>query len=185
MTTRLYGLSIVLLVAACRGSTSPADGITSPGTVTLEHRTIATTHFFGDTPDKTTIFGPAVSVVGPGVELRNFGAVVFVNGQPVSGFVDIDFSATNILITFTRDQPSGLFDTLRFSDPDGTLQDFAVVGVNPATSNAGFTASRIRVERDLVDLNLTGLRGLQGQAISLDLSVSPELVAFANVERPR
>jgi hypothetical protein len=102
----------------------------------------------------------------------------------VSGFVDIDFSATNILITFTRDQPSGLFDTLRFSDPDGTLQDFAVVRVNPATSNAGFTASRIRVERDLVDLNLTGLRGLQGQAISLDLNVSPELVAFANVERP-
>jgi hypothetical protein len=51
-----------------------------------------------------------------GVELRNFGAVIFINGQPVQGFVDIDCSDTSVLITATRDQPQGYFEVLRFAD---------------------------------------------------------------------
>ena len=185
MTRTVVGLSIVLMVAAaCRNASSPREGITSPSRATLEQGTIATTHLFGHAPDMTTVFGPAISVVSAGVELRNFGATVFVNGQPTSGFVDIDFSATNILITLTRDQPSGFFDTLRFADADGTLRDFTDVRVNPATSYAGVNASRIRVEPDIIDLNLTALRGLRGQAISLDVGVSPTSRRFQLPSEP-
>jgi hypothetical protein len=53
---------------------------------------------------------------GAGVELRNFGAVFFVLGQAVPGFVDIDFSDANVLITATRDQPEGYLEVLRFAD---------------------------------------------------------------------
>jgi hypothetical protein len=174
---RFFGLSIILVLSACGGETPPA-GITAPGSVTtLDGVRIATTHLFGAAPDKTTVFGPAITVVGPGVELRNFGAPVFVNGQPASGFIDIDFSATSVLITVTRDQPFAYFDTLRFSDADGTLRDFAV-RVNPATTYTGFNGSRIRLEPDVIDLNLTGLGGLRGQAIVLDATISPSARKF-------
>ncbi|HSL22779.1 MAG TPA: hypothetical protein VK886_14700 [Vicinamibacterales bacterium] len=171
MTLRFGGLSLLLVVAACRGTTAPSDGTTPGNNGSFEGGAIATTHLFGDAPDKTTVFGPVISVVGPGVELRNFGVTVFVNGQPMSGFVNVDFSAANILITLVRDQSFGYHDSLRFADPDGTLRDFAGVQVHPATDYSGFTPSRIRVDADAIDVNLTGLRGLRGQAIHLDVTL--------------
>lgn len=185
MTARWFGLSIVLAVAACGSDSPPVRGITSPGNVTLQQARIATTHLFGDTPDKTAIFGPVISVVGPGVELRNFGATVFVNGQPTSGIVDIDFSATNIRITLTRDQPAGFFDVLRFSDADGTIPAFADVRLNPTTSYPGFTASRVRTEPDTIDVNLTGLHGSRGQEVSLDLRLTGESPSASGAAWPR
>lgn len=180
MPTRLPGVLIMLMLgsgsfmAGCGGVTAPTpggrdDGVTN-GTTTgsFGGGSIAATHFFGASPDKTTIAGPVSSVVGPDVELRNFGVLGFVDGMPASGFVDVDYSNSNILITLTQDQSTGYLDVLRFTDVHGSLPDFRGVTINPTTNYAGFTVSRLRVEPDLIDLNLTGLRGRQGQRISLD-----------------
>ena len=126
----------------------------------LEGQTVQTTDFHGTAPDTTLIFGPVDSVVGPGVELTDFGFL---------GFLDIDFSDTNILITAATNQSSPFGELLRFLDTNGTI-DFTSVTLNPATNWAGFDASRILFTSDRIDLNLTALAGLQGQQISLDLS---------------
>jgi hypothetical protein len=172
MTWRQRGVFCVLFTSACGGVTAPSDTSTPAGAAGLERRTLAATHFFGNAPDKTTIAGPVSSVVGTGVELRNFGVTVFVNGQPTSGFVDIDFSNTNILVSLVRDQAPGYFDTLRFSMTNQTGGAFASVTMNPATDYSGFTGARISVSRETIDLNLTSLRGVNGQKISLDVSVT-------------
>jgi hypothetical protein len=108
----------------------------------------------------TTVFGPVNSEVGAGVELRNFGAVVFVLGQPTQGFVDIDFSDANVLISATRDQPEGYFDVLRFADANDAIQPFGSVTINPATNWEGLDTSDVFVAADYFQVNLTALHGL-------------------------
>lgn len=175
MRRKFHLLCVPLVFAACGSGNGapPGAGLTSPSIAGLERRTIGTTHVFGDAPDKMTLLGPINSVVGPGVELRNFGVTVFISGQPASGFVDIDFSNTTIVLTLTRNQTFGYFDLLRFSDADGTTPDFTTVTINPVTNYAGFGESRLRVEPDMIDVNLTSLRGLQGQQISLNVNGAP------------
>jgi hypothetical protein len=134
----------------------PADAALSEG------QTVETTDFHGTAPDMTTIIGPVSSVVGSGVELTNFG---------FDGFVDINFSATNILITATIDQPFGFLEVLRFVAINSTKPAFPGLTVNSATNWTGFDASAISfLDPDRIDLNLTALGGLQGQVISLNLS---------------
>ena len=71
----------------------------------LDGQTIQTTDFHGTAPDTTAIVGPESSVVGPGTELMSFGWL---------GFLNINFSDTNILITAATDQPSGFLEVLQF-----------------------------------------------------------------------
>ena len=99
-------------------------------------------------------------MVGPGAELTGFG---------FEGFLDIDFSDTNILITAATDQPFGFFEVLRFLVVSSTI-DFTSVTLNSATNWTGFDASKILFTSDRIDLTLTALAGSQGQQISLDLS---------------
>ena len=126
----------------------------------LDGQTVETTNFHGTAPDATAIIGPELRVVGPGVELVNFGWLDFLN---------VNFSDTNILITLATDQPLGFFEVIRFFDVNGTIPAFTGISVNPATNYAGFDASRISFDSDVIALSLTGLSGLQGQQISLDL----------------
>jgi hypothetical protein len=105
------------------------------------------------------VLGPISSVVGDGVEL---------NGA-FSGFVSVDFSATSIRITADTDQPFGYFEMIRFSDTNGTIRSFASVTVDPATNYAGFDASRLFTMADTIEVNLTGLSGLRGQQIVLNI----------------
>ena len=131
----------------------------------LNGQTIQTTDFHGTAPDTTAIIGPESRVVGPGIELMDFGW---------EGFLNINFSNTNILITAATDQPFGFFEVLQFLDAIGNIPAFTDISVNPSTNYAGFDASRISVfESDRIDLSLTGLTGLQGQQISLDLTAAP------------
>jgi PEP-CTERM motif-containing protein len=133
----------------------------------LDGETVQTTEFHGTAPDTALVFGPVLRVVGPGVELANFG---------FEGYLSINFSDTNILITANIDQPFGPFDVLRFVDINHLIPSFASATINPATNWTGFDASRILLTADLIDLNLTALTGSQGQLISLDLtggSVTP------------
>jgi hypothetical protein len=140
----------------------------------LEGQTVETTDTHGTAPDTNVIIGPVSRVVGPGVELTNFG---------FEDFVNINFSDTNILITLTKDQPFGFLEILTFIDANGTIPAFTSVTLNSATNWIGFDASGIDlVDSDRIDVNLTGLVGLQGQQISLDLSspngVIPEPPAY-------
>jgi hypothetical protein len=145
------------LTAACLLAVSPLQaGL-------LDGQTVSSTNFHGIAPDMTITIGPIDSVVGPGTELTNFGW---------SGFVNIDFFDTNILITAATDQPFSYFEMLRFVDVVGVIPAFTSVTVNPATNWAGFDETRHYVTSDMIDLNLTALHGLQGQQISLDLATS-------------
>jgi len=176
MRSAPYILAMAVLMAACDQATSPTEPSTSaspaPSGEDNGQRTIAATHYFGASPDKTTVAGPVNSVVGPGVELTNFGVAAFVNGQQLSGFVDVDFSSSNIRIRLTRDQTFAYFDSLRFQNVAGTQGVFSRATLNPGTDYRGFTASRMRIEADMVELNLTGLSGLRGQQILLDLALA-------------
>ena len=128
----------------------------------LDSQTIQTTDFHGTAPDTTAMIGPESSVVGPVTELMSFGWL---------GFLNIDFSDTNILISAATDQPFGFLEVIRFFDVNGTIPAFTGISVNPSTNYAGFDASRISFfDSDRIDINLTGLIGLQGQQISLDLN---------------
>ena len=146
--------------AACLAVITPGQAAAA----LLDGQTVETTNFHGTAPDATVIIGPELRTVGPGVELVNFGW---------SGFLTIDFSDTNILITLATDQPFGFFEVLRFFDVNGTIPAFTDISVNPATNYAGFNASLIsEFDSDVIALNLTGLNGLQGQQISLDLTAA-------------
>lgn len=157
MTARLHGLSMALVVACLAVASTVHASL-------LDGQTVATTNFHGTAPETTLVIGPVESVVGPGVELTDFGW---------SGFVRIDFSDTNILITLTIDQPFGYFELLRFVDSKGTIPAFTGVTINPATNYEGFDASRVSFDADRIDVNLTALPGLKGQQISLDLTPGP------------
>ncbi len=131
----------------------------------LNGQTIETTSFHGTAPDATTIIGPESRVVGAGIELADFGWL---------GFLNINFSDTNILITAATDQPSGFLEVLRFLDAIGNIPAFTGISINPSTNYAGFDASRISFfDSDRIDISLTNLNGLQGQQISLDLTAAP------------
>ena len=130
----------------------------------LEGQTVQTTEFHGTAPDTALVFGPVLSVVGPGVELTNFG---------FEGYLTINFSDTNILITANIDQPFGPFDVLRFVDINNLIPAFTSVTLNSATNWTGFDASRILFTADMIDLNLTALAGSQGQQIALGLTAGP------------
>jgi hypothetical protein len=141
--------------------------------VILDDQTVETTNFHGTAPDTTILVGPTNSVVGPGVELNDFGWL---------GFVDIDFSDTNILIKLSIPQPSGYSEALRFLDVNGTIPDLTGVTVNAATNWAGFNTSRIsQFNANLIDLNLTGLQGQQGQQISLDLTANTAISSTTTI----
>jgi hypothetical protein len=128
----------------------------------LDGETVETTYFRGLNPDTTTIIGPVDSLVGPGIELVNF-----------ADFLTIDFSDTNIWITATSNTPQTYFELAHFADGAGTIPDITGVTINPATNFAGFDASRITFDTNSISLNLTGLPGLEGQVISLDLTAAP------------
>lgn len=124
----------------------------------LNGQVIRTIYFRGVQPDQTVIIADEETVVGPGVELPS-----------VAGFLQIDFSDTNILITATQNAPLSNFELARFNT---IVPAITSVTINPATNYAGFDASRIHTALGghIIDVNLTGLNGLQGQQISLDVA---------------
>jgi hypothetical protein len=157
--TALKCLAVVCLAMLSQGPAAAA---------LLDGKTIQTTDFHGTAPDTNVTIGPVSSVVGPGTELMGFGWLDFLN---------IDFSDTNILISAATDQPFGFFELIRFFDAIGNIPAFTDISVNPSTNYAGFDASQIAFfDSDRIEINLTGLNGLQGQQISLDLIAAPAQV---------
>ena len=111
-------------------------------------------------------------VIGPSVELQDFGFM---------DFVDIDVSDTSILITLNIDQPFAEQEELQFFDfIPNDIPTITGVSINPATNWAGFTNPlRADWDTEAVFVNLAVLSGLQGQQILLDLTFIPEPAAVA------
>jgi hypothetical protein len=115
--------------------------------------------FLGDTVSadytfpnsSTTLFASGNAVVGPGVEFNNIG------GFGVGNSPAVDFSATNILVTYPNGftlSGVGTFDGWTFTDH--TASD--IVGVSLASTNlAGFTAADLGFGSNFVTANTVGL----------------------------
>lgn len=120
----------------------------------------------------TVLYGSGTAIVGPGVEFNNVGA--FGVGRSPS----VDFSATNILVTYPggwRLQGGGRFDGWMFAD----LSASNIIGVSLAGTNlAGFTAVDLSFGSNFVTANTVGLGNWRaGTFISID-------VQFAAVPGP-
>lgn len=151
-------------------------GVSVAGAELLQGKTITTSANHGSSPDKSTFFGPEESVVGQDVELVDFG---------FAGFLNIDYSDTNIRITANSDQPFGYWETVQVSDAAQTIADFTSVSINPETNWDGFSDARIVVSPDSITINLGSLNGLQGQIVSLDINqvdsnVRPSVRVYAS-----
>lgn len=167
MTTRQISLAcssaMLYLVTAASGAQSQ----TLEGTRLF----IARTH--GDTLPTAKQVGVVDVIVGPGVEAPNYGAATIFEWPPsgLPGFVDIDISATSILMTATANETFPNVESIRFN-LDSIPPFFIDVAVNPATDWAGFAGSRAMAFGRDVFVNLAGLSVLQGQKIVLDLNLS-------------
>jgi K319L-like, PKD domain len=126
----------------------------------LNGQVVRTLYFRGVQPDQTAIIADVQTVVGAGLELPAF-----------VGFLRIDFSDTNIFMTATQDASVTPFELVRFI----TIPLITSVTMNPATDALGFDASRINIATggQVIDVNLTALRGLGSHHISLDLTGVP------------
>ncbi len=143
-------------------STRPA--VTIGGAPGLWGREVAVTNFSGPglNSGSTNTVG---AIVGAGLEFDDFGN---------SGLFDIDLTNNSVVITATSDQGVLNFETLRFTDVDNAIRRVVAVYVNSDTDWAGFDASRLAIDGDMFNVNFSGLAGLAGQRIVLDLSIVPE-----------
>jgi hypothetical protein len=110
-------------------------------------------------------------VVGPGVELEDFG---FRDEPPLPALVDIDISDTSILITLVINQPLAFQERLSFVDSNNTIPFITSISVDPSTNWAGFIPGRVSGGgQGNIGVNLSGLTALQGQKIVLNLTPEP------------
>ena len=119
--------------------------------------------------------------VGAGVEVTNFPNA-FNPEIPLK--VNIDLSDRNILITAVEDQTPACQEVIRIFSGDPNFPFFPNIKrvlVNPATNWAGFHPIHVGGTRpdngmlvsNAIDVTVSGLSGLQGQIISLDLIPEP------------
>jgi hypothetical protein len=128
-------------------------------TPTLFGQTVRVTYEY---PTLGTLYaGPTDVIVGAGTELSSFAL-----------FADIDLSENQIVITTIRDAGINVvsFDGFHFFDTLGFIPAFVAVSLNPATTYAGFNASRIAFDADNIFLNVANLPGLNGQSIVIDVN---------------
>jgi hypothetical protein len=141
--------------------------------------------FHRTTPENAlTIVDSGDFLVGPGVELQDFGFRA--SDPPLPALVDIDASDRQILITLVTDQPMAFQETLQFFDVNDTIPDFVDerVNVNPATNWAGFNDSLETASGNSITIGLGGLQGLDGQFILLDVVPEPAAAALLAVAMP-
>jgi hypothetical protein len=161
----------MLLAGACLGilmSTS-VDAAFLDGKmlrVTLDHKT--------NLQDVETGVA-ALITVGPGVELEDFGMREEPDLPPL---VDIDITDATILITAVADQPMAFLERLQFSDSTGTVPRFTDL-ILVSTNWSGFTPSRLNSGPEALFVTISGLSGLAGQQILLQVVPEPASAALA------
>jgi len=145
----------------------------------LEGGTLNVTLFYKvNMGDPQAGVGPAIVTVGPGVELPSFGS----GGEPpLPAFLSVDLSDTQVLVTALLDQPDLFQAELTFVDGLDTIRFIKRVEINPVTNWAGFSSQPNRASGggDSIIINLSGLHGLQGQQILLDVIPEPAAASLA------
>jgi hypothetical protein len=118
-------------------------------------------------------------IVGPGVELEDFGASD--NPPPLPGLVDVDISDTRIVMTLVIDQPPVFLDRLIVLEGADEIEPFTNVRLNPATNWAGLDSGRLFSSQEIIAINAGGLSGLAGQQVVIDLIPEPASAALAGL----
>jgi hypothetical protein len=135
----------------------------------LEGRTLAYLYFFPDLETPYEFAPNGHYVVGPGVEI-----VDFVD----DGGGSIDLSDTQLRIVFQDiELDAAAFNGLRLSDVAGSIDAFAAVRVDPA-STVVFDPSRITHDADNLWLDFQSLEFTTGQELVLNISAVPEPSAW-------
>jgi len=156
-------LSVIALCLAVLGVASEAKaGLIG---ATVEYR-----YLFPDT--STLNEGPINAVVGAGSEFLIFG------------LAPVDISDTQIAIDWSPFTNSTFtvasFNGPTFFDVFATIDPFASVTINPASTFSSFDASRISFDADRIFLNFQGLTVQQGQSLLvLDVNTVPEPVTLS------
>jgi hypothetical protein len=119
-------------------------------------------------PDSATVlpgqFTPAQATVGAAVEFT-------------SNNIAVDFSSNNIL--WTNIDPTGgnvdfappaSFNGHQFTDANGTIPAITGVTINPATTIAGFDASRVSFDANSIRANFDSLTVTPDDIVSVDVT---------------
>jgi hypothetical protein len=123
-----------------------------------------------DSDTEATVDSPDF-VVGPNVEVMGFGYRA--DQPPLPPLVDIDVSDTQIRMTLVMDQPQAVREILEYIDANNTIASLAKTKMNPATNWAGFQSGSVDASEGLINVPVSGLHGLQGQFILLDVIPEP------------
>jgi hypothetical protein len=157
----LVGLVTILTVSIDAASGAFLDGKTL--SVDSDHQTTEDSLRVGDFKNL---------VVGPGVELPNFGGT---SEPPLPMPVSIDVSDMQIRITLLNDQPLAYIERIRFVDTFSELPPFdeIPIRINPATTWAGFAPVYLSADSQAIFVRFNGLQGLAGQFVLLDVIPEP------------
>jgi hypothetical protein len=168
----VLSVMLLFLATADRGAAALLNGTTMG--VALDYQAT------GQPADIVTS-GPLT--VGPGVELVDFGRKEIPFNTPA--LVDIDISDTQILLTLVIDQPST--NIMEFQIGAVGAAFFPAITnatVNPATNWAGFTSDQLVFSTRSVFVNTSGLAGLEGQQILVDVVPEPAAAGLAAAASP-
>ncbi|HYO25371.1 MAG TPA: hypothetical protein VEQ85_10530 [Lacipirellulaceae bacterium] len=117
-------------------------------------------------------------IEGPQVELPAFGSEP---GSGLPSLVIIDVSDANILITLLIDQPLAFTEVLRFSEQGTSTLYWTDARVDSTTNWTGVNDDRVFLSGGLLTVDLSGLTGLAGQQILLNIIPEPATWAMASV----
>ena len=120
------------------------------------------------------------STVGPINFVVNNSAAIGVSTGPIVGFT---LAATDNTLTLTYSQ-SGAFDTATFNGyifqpVSAGVPAFGSISIDPATTLAGFTASRLSLDSNHFYVNVSGLSASSGSVLKLDVKPVPEPSSLA------
>lgn len=134
---------------------------------TLTGHTIRTAFLF---PDNSTVTDQVDSVAGPGVEVTGFPSFF-----PAS---NVDFEEPAIVITLTTTATASVatFNGWRFSDLNGTIDDFSSVSVDPSST---FTPLSVSAGADAIFVNGSGVSYATGQFLRLVFVPEPAPLGLA------
>jgi len=138
--------------------------LASPASAGFIGFTVEFKYFFPNT--SAQIQGPTNAVVGAGLEFPNL--IGLGTGDFTDTTITVDWAglaAVNGLFT------SAVFNGPQFFDVFAAIPSFMSVTINPATTFAAFTASRLFFDADTIRLNFESLQPTVGQSVVvLDVS---------------
>ncbi len=139
------------------------DGGDAGGGGGIAGETLSYRWIFPEMMGGTTLEGPNLFVVGPGVELQ--GVTI--------GSANVDVAANHLEIGFKQALvfTGSNFNGHAYRDVNDAFAAFSAASVNGATTVPGFDASRLAFDAETLYIDLAGLSVGAGQVISIDFEV--------------